>query len=136
MSNQIKEKIVVRSDKAPKALGPYSVGIKAGHFVFASGQAGIDPVTNNLVEGGIEAETRQVLTNLKNVLEAAGTSMEKVVKTSVFLRDMNDFSKMNGIYGEFFKVDPPARTTVQVAALPKGAAVEIDVIALENSNEG
>ena len=136
MSNHSKDKKVVRSDKAPKALGPYSVGIMAGHFVFASGQAGIDPVTNNLVEGGIEAETRQVLTNLKNVLEAVGTSMDKVVKTSVFLRDMNDFSKMNAIYGEFFKVDPPARTTVQVAALPKGAAVEIEVIALKNSDEG
>jgi 2-iminobutanoate/2-iminopropanoate deaminase len=136
MSNHSKDKKVVRSDKAPKALGPYSVGIMAGHFVFASGQAGIDPVTNNLVEGGIEAETRQVLTNLKDVLEAAGTSMDKVVKTSVFLRDMNDFSKMNAIYGEFFKVDPPARTTVQVAALPKGAAVEIEVIALQNSDEG
>ena len=136
MSNHSKDKKVVRSDKAPKALGPYSVGIMADHFVFASGQAGIDPVTNNLVEGGIEAETRQVLTNLKNVLEAAGTSMDKVVKTSVFLRDMNDFSKMNAIYGEFFKVDPPARTTVQVAALPKGAAVEIEVIALKNSDEG
>ena len=136
MSNHIKDKKVVRSDKAPKPIGPYSVGITAGHFVFASGQAGIDPVTNNLVDGGIEAETRQVLTNLKNVLEAAGTSMDKVVKTSVFLRDMNDFSKMNAIYGEFFKVDPPARTTVQVAALPKGAAVEIDVIALQNSDEG
>ncbi|MDR3572948.1 MAG: RidA family protein [Anaerolineaceae bacterium] len=133
MSNHVKDKSVVRTDKAPKALGPYSVGIMAGHFVFASGQAGIDPVTNNLVEGGIEPETRQVLTNLKNVLEAAGTSMDKVVKTSVFLRDMNDFSKMNAIYGEFFKVDPPARTTVQVAALPKGAAVEIEVIALQNS---
>lgn len=135
MSNNIKDKKVVRSDKAPKALGPYSVGIMAGHFVFASGQAGIDPVTNNLVEGGIEAETRQVLTNLRNVLEAAGTSLDKVVKTSVFLRDMNDFSKMNAIYGEFFKIDPPARTTVQVAALPKGAAVEIEVIALQNGDE-
>ena len=135
MSNHSKDKIVVRSDKAPKALGPYSVGIMAGHFVFASGQAGIDPVTNNLVEGGVEAETRQVLTNLKNVLEAAGTSMDKVVKTSVFLRDMNDFSKMNAIYGEFFKVDPPARTTVQVSALPKGAAVEIEVIASQQDNE-
>ena len=136
MSKPINDKKVIRSDKAPKALGPYSVGIEAGHFVFASGQAGIDPVTNNLVEGGIEAETRQVLTNLKNVLEAAGTSMDRVVKTSVFLRDMNDFSKMNAVYGEFFKVDPPARTTVQVAALPKGAAVEIEVIALQKSDEG
>jgi 2-iminobutanoate/2-iminopropanoate deaminase len=136
MSNHAMDKKVVRSDKAPKALGPYSVGIKAGHFVFASGQAGLDPVTNNLVEGGVEAETRQVLTNLKHVLEAAGTSMDKVVKTSVFLIDMNDFSKMNAIYGEFFKADPPARTTVQVAGLPKGAVVEIDVVALQDSHEG
>lgn len=123
------ERTAVRTDKAPKALGPYSVGIQLGNLVFASGQAGIDPATNNLVEGGIEPETRQVLTNLKNVLEAAGTGMDKVVKTTVFLTNIADFARMNAIYGEYFTANFPARSTVQVAALPKGAVVEIECIA-------
>lgn len=122
-----KKEIVVCSD-APKALGPYSVANKAGGFVFAAGQLGLDPQTNELIPGGIEAETRQSLTNLKHVLEAAGSSLEMVVKTSVYLRDMNDFPKMNSVYAEFFKDGFPARTTVQ-ATLPRNGAVEIDVIA-------
>ena len=89
------EKNVVKTEKAPKALGPYSVAIQAGDFVFTSGQIGLDPVTNMVVEGGVEAETRQVLTNVKNVLEASGSNLGLVVKTTVFLRDMNDFAKMN-----------------------------------------
>ena len=123
------EKVVIRTDKAPKAIGPYSVAIRLGNLVFASGQAGLDPQTGNLVPGGIEPETRQTLTNLKHVLEAAGSGMDKALKTTVFLRDMNDFGRMNAIYAEFFPENPPARSTVQVAALPKGAAVEIEVIA-------
>lgn len=123
------EKITIKSDKAPKAIGPYSIGVRANHFVFTSGQLGLDAVTGNLVEGGIEAETRQALINVKTVLEEAGTQLENVVKTTVFLRDINDFAKMNAIYGEFFKGDFPARSAVQVAALPKGGAVEIEVIA-------
>jgi 2-iminobutanoate/2-iminopropanoate deaminase len=125
-----KEKEIVKTDKAPKAIGPYSVATKAGHFVFTAGQIGLDPVSGNIVEGGVEAETRQALTNIKNILEAAGTKLENVLKTTVFLRDMNDFAKMNGVYGEFFTENPPARSAVQVAALPKAAAVEIEVVAL------
>jgi 2-iminobutanoate/2-iminopropanoate deaminase len=120
---------VVTSDKA-KAIGPYSVGIKAGHFVYCSGQLGMDHSTGNLVEGGIEAETHQALLNLSYILQAAGSSLERVVKTTVFLRDINDFARMNAVYGEFFKVDPPARSTFQVAALPRAAAVEIEATAL------
>ncbi len=124
------KKEVVATDKAPKAIGPYSVAIKAGHFVYTAGQLGIDPQTGDLVLGGIEAETRQVLQNIKNVLEAAGSSMDQVVKTTVFLRDMKDFAVMNGIYGTYFTEKPPARSTIQAAALPKGGAVEIEVVAL------
>ncbi len=127
------EKVVITSEKAPKALGPYSVAIKAGGFVFASGQLGLDPQTGNLAVGGVEAETRQALTNLGNVLEAAGSGLELAVKTTVFLRDMNDFARMNAIYGEFFTANYPARSTVQVAALPKNGAVEIEVVALVRS---
>ena len=124
------EKQVIKTEKAPKALGPYSVAIQAGDFVFTSGQIGLDPVTNTVVEGGVEAETRQVLTNIKNVLEASGSNLSLVVKTTVFLRDMNDFAKMNAVYGEFFTENCPARSAVQVAALPKGVAVEIEAVAL------
>jgi 2-iminobutanoate/2-iminopropanoate deaminase len=124
------EKQVVVSEKAPKAIGPYSVAIKNGHFVFTAGQLGLDPVTGNLVEGGIEIETRQVLTNLQAVLEAAGSGLGDVVKTTVFLRDMADFGRMNSIYAEYFKEKPPARSTIQAAALPKGAAVEIEAVAI------
>lgn len=122
-------KTSVRTEKAPKAIGPYSVGVKAGGFIFASGQAGLSPETNELVPGGVEAEARQALTNLKNVFEAAGASMEQVVKTTIFLRDINDFAKVNAVYAEFFSGDYPARSTVQAAALPKAAAVEIEAIA-------
>lgn len=122
-------KKVIVTDKAPKALGPYHVAIQSGKFVFTSGQVGIDPATNAIVEGGIEAETRQVFENLRNVLEAAGSSLDLVVKTTVFLRDMNDFTRMNAVYAEYFTSGYPARSTVQVAALPRNAAVEIEVIA-------
>ncbi len=126
------QKKTVVTDKAPKAIGPYSVAVKAGNFVFCSGQGGLDPATGQVVEGGVEAETRQVLKNLQAVLEAAGSSIQQVVKTTVFLRDMNDFAKMNAVYAEFFKDDFPARTTVQAAALPRNIAVEIEVIALHS----
>jgi len=122
-------KQIVISDKAPKALGPYSVANRIGNLVFTAGQLGLDPQTGELAQGGIEAETRQALTNIRNVLEAAGSSLEQVVKTTVFLRDMNDFTRMNTIYGQFFTENFPARSTVQVAALPKGGAVEIETIA-------
>ncbi len=123
------KKQIINADKAPKAIGPYSVANRIGDLVFCSGSLGLDPNTQNFVPGGIEAETRQALINLKNVLEAAGSSLESVVKTTVFLRDMGDFPKMNAIYGEFFTENFPARSTIQVAALPKGGAVEIEAVA-------
>lgn len=123
-------KKVIKTDKAPKALGPYSVAIRAGNFVFTSGQLGIDPATGDLIPGEIEAETRQSLTNLSHVLAEAGSGLDAAVKTIVFLRDIEDFGKMNAVYAEFFPENPPARSTVQVAALPKNGAVEIEVVAL------
>lgn len=122
-------KQIIVSEKAPKALGPYSVANRFGELIFTAGQLGLDPQTNELAPGGIEAETRQVLTNVKHVLEAAGSSLDHVLKTTVFLRDMADFPKMNAIYAEFFTTNFPARSTVQVAALPKNGAVEIETIA-------
>jgi 2-iminobutanoate/2-iminopropanoate deaminase len=124
------QRAIINTDKAPKAIGPYSVANRIGDLVFTAGQTALDPQTNELVPGGIQAETRQVLTNIKNVLEAAGTSLEQVVKTTVFLRDMNDFAQMNSVYAEFFPQNYPARTTVQVVAVPRGGAVEIEVVAV------
>ena len=114
-------KKIVSTEKAPKAIGPYSQAIRTENLVFTAGQVGLDPATMELVEGGIEAQTRQVLTNLKHVLETADSGLNFVVKTTVFLQDMGDFAKMNAVYAEFFPENPPARSTVQVAALPKGA---------------
>ena len=122
--------MIITTDKAPKAIGPYSAGVKAGQFVYTAGQAGLNPQTGRIVDGGIEVETRQTITNLKHILEAAGSSLGGVVKTTVFLRDMNDFAAMNGVYAEFFTEKPPARSTIQAAALPMGAAVEIEAVAL------
>lgn len=124
------EKKIIRTDNAPKAIGPYSVGVQACHFLYTAGQIGLDPKSGTIVTGGIEMETRQVMNNLKAIVETAGASMNDVIKTTVFLRDMNDFAKMNAIYGEFFATNPPARSTVQVAGLPKGALVEIELIAM------
>ena len=123
-------KKIVQTDKAPKAIGPYSQAIRLEGLVFSAGQIGLDPSTGELVPGGVEAQTRQVLTNLKNVLAAAGSDLNFVVKTTVFLKDMNDFPKMNAVYAEFFPENPPARSTVAVSALPKGALVEIEAVAL------
>ncbi len=123
-------KEVIGSPNAPKALGPYSAGIKTESFVFLSGQTGLDPITNDLAEGGLEGQTRQCLRNLQSVLESNGLGMANIVKTTVFLMDMADFAKMNTIYAEFFKENPPARSTIQVAALPKGGLVEIEAIAV------
>ena len=122
-------KKVITTQKAPKAIGPYSLAIQTGQLVYTSGQIGLDPETGELVSGGIDAETRQVLTNLRNVLEASGSSLGDVIKTTVFLSDMADFAKMNGIYAEFFNQNPPARSTVAVAGLPKGGSIEIEVVA-------
>lgn len=122
-------KQIIATEKAPKAIGPYSQAVQVGNLVFTAGQIGLDPATGELVPGGVEAETRQALTNLKHVLEAAGASLATVVKTTVFLRDINDFAKMNAVYAEFFTEGFPARSAVQAAALPKGAAVEIEAVA-------
>ena len=124
------QKQVIIAENAPAAIGPYSAGVSTGHLVFTAGQLGMDPVTGELVEGGIQAQTRQALTNLRAVLEAAGTGLDQVVKTTVFLKDIGEFGLMNAIYGEFFTADFPARSAFQVGALPKGAAVEIEAVAL------
>jgi 2-iminobutanoate/2-iminopropanoate deaminase len=124
---------VIITDKAPGAIGPYSAGIAIDQLVFSSGQLGIDPTTGDLVSGGIQNETRQALENLKAVLEAGNSALNLVVKTTVFLKDINDFGKMNEIYGKFFDNLPPARSAFQVGALPKGASVEIEAIALKNN---
>jgi 2-iminobutanoate/2-iminopropanoate deaminase len=129
-------KKIISTEKAPKAIGPYSQAIRTEALVFTAGQVGLDPSTMELVEGGIEAQTRQVLTNLKHVLESADSGLNFVVKTIVFLQDMRDFANMNSIYSEFFPENSPARSTVQVAALPKGALVEIECVALINPTRG
>ena len=129
-------KKIVSTEKAPKAIGPYSQAILAEDLIFTAGQIGLDPGTMELVEGGIEAQTRQVLTNLKHVLESADSGLRFVIKTTVFLQDMGDFARMNAVYAEFFPENPPARSTVQVAALPKGALVEIECVARLNPLHG
>lgn len=123
-------KKIVSTDKAPKAIGPYSQAIRTESLAFTAGQIGLDPSTMEIVDGGIEAQTRQALTNLKHILEASGSGLNFVIKSVVFLQDMNDFTAMNGVYREFFPDNPPARSTVQVAALPKGALVEIECVAM------
>jgi len=120
---------VVDTDSAPKAIGPYSQAIKVGNFIFTSGQIAIDPEKNELISAGIQEQTRRVLENLKAVLEAAGSSLENVVKTTVYLSDMYEFSAMNEVYAQFFESTKPARATVEVSRLPKDVKVEIDAIA-------
>lgn len=130
MTNPIKD--IIRTARAPKAIGPYSAGIKTEQLIFTAGQLGIIPETGNIIEGGIESETRQALLNIQHILEDAGSSLDWVVKTTVYLHDMAEFNRIDLIYAEFFTENPPARSTVQVAALPKDAAVEIEAIALVN----
>jgi 2-iminobutanoate/2-iminopropanoate deaminase len=124
------KKKVIATDEAPAAVGPYSQGIRAGNLVFTAGQLGMDPASGELVAGGVEAQARQALTNLQAVLEAAGSSLDQALKVTVFLDDINDFAAVNGVYAEFFTQEPPARSAVQVAALPLGGLVEIEAIAL------
>ena len=119
----------VHTDLAPQAIGPYSQAIGSGSFVFCSGQIPLDPKTMELVEGDIATQTRQVMTNLAHVLDQAGVTLNDVVKTTIFLLTMDDFAAVNEVYGEFFDDPPPARSTIAVAELPKGARVEIDAIA-------
>jgi len=122
-------KQVITTQNAPQAIGPYSQAIKAGQFVFISGQIPIDPKSGEMVAGGIEEQTKQVMANLKAILVAAGLGFENVVKTTIFLTDLNHFAKVNEIYGQYFVSNPPARATVQVAALPKSAMIEIEATA-------
>ena len=120
---------IITSSKAPKVIGPYSLAVRVGQLVYTAGQLGLDPQSDELVEG-IEAQTRQALQNQAYVLEAAGTSLRNVVKTTVFLKDLGDFATMNAIFAEFFPQDPPVRSTIQAAALPKGSLVEIECVAV------
>ena len=131
--SKLHEKQTVHTDGAPRAIGPYSQAVQTADMIFTAGQIGLQPPSGELVAGGIEAETRQVLTNLKSVLEASDSGLQQVLKTTVFLQDMNDFAKMNLVYAEFFPQDPPARSTVAVAALPRGARVEIECVALRGA---
>ena len=121
---------VISTNDAPQAIGPYSQAIKANGFVFASGQIAIDPATQQLIGGDVAVQTDRVLKNVSSILKAAGTGLEKVVRSTVFLKNMSDFAAMNQVYGRYFSTAPPARSTVEAARLPKDVLVEIDVIAL------
>jgi len=127
---------VIISDKVPAAIGPYSIAVQSGDLLFISGSLGVDPSSGDLVSGGIEQETRQSLRNLSTVLQEGGSSLEMVLKTTVFMKDLGEFSAMNAIYAEYFPSKPPARSTVQVARLPIDAAVEIEAIALITASAG
>lgn len=120
---------IVTTDRGPKPIGPYSQGVKANGFLYLSGQVALDPKTNEMLTGDIRQQTERALENIKGILEAAGSNLHHVVKTTVFLKDMNEFPQMNEVYGRYFTTAPPARSTVQVARLPKDALVEIEVIA-------
>ena len=122
-------KQIVSTDRAPKAIGPYSQAVISGGFVFVSGQVPFDPATGQMVNGDIGAQTARVLENLKAVIEAAGSSLDRVVKTTVFLKDMGEFARMNEVFGTYFTVNPPARATVEAARLPRDVRIEIDCIA-------
>ena len=124
-------KTIISTPKAPAAIGPYSQAVLVNGMLFTSGVIPIDPETNTLVQGDVEAQARQAIGNLKNLIEASGSSMEKVVKTTVFIKDMNDFGKINDIYKEFFTSDFPARSCVEVARLPKDVLIEIEAIGLK-----
>jgi 2-iminobutanoate/2-iminopropanoate deaminase len=123
-------KVCLSSNNGPKAVGPYSLAVRGGEFVFCSGMIGIDPASGEMVSGGIKEQTRQALANLRTILKDNGLGMEAVVKTTCFLTDMGKFGEFNEIYAEFFGQSPPARSTVEVAALPKGALVEVEAVAV------
>ena len=127
-------KEIIATDKAPKAIGPYSQAVRANGFIFLSGQIPLDPGTGQLIEGDVVAQTERVLQNIDAVLKASGSGLEYVVKTTVFLKDMADFTRMNQVYALFFSSNPPARSTVEAARLPRDVLVEIDVIALDSSS--
>lgn len=124
------ERKVISTDKAPKAIGPYSQGVMVGEFLFLSGQLPMDPSTGEMVGGDIEGQTRRVLDNMRGILESQGLSLESLIKTTIFLTDMRNFSKVNEVYGSYFSDNAPARSTVEVSGLPRGATIEIEAIAL------
>ncbi|HET7036834.1 MAG TPA: Rid family detoxifying hydrolase [Thermomicrobiaceae bacterium] len=130
MAQETRQLEVIQTDKAAAPIGPYSQAVRAGDFIFVAGEKGIDPKTNQMVTGGIAAETRQTLENIKNILESAGSGMNRVVATTVYLVNIGDFNAMNAVYAEYFTSNPPGRTTVGVQALPANAQVEITVTAL------
>ncbi|HTA52324.1 MAG TPA: RidA family protein [Candidatus Acidoferrum sp.] len=121
-------KEIISTDKAPKAIGPYSQAVKAGGFIFTAGQIAFDPATSQIVGGGVAQQTARVMENLKAILEAAGSSLDRAVRATVYLKDMNDFAEMNTVYGRYFAQSPPARSTVEAARLPRDVRVEIDLI--------
>ena len=121
-------KEIISTDKAPKAIGPYSQAIRAGGFLFTAGQIALDPATGQIVEGDVARQTTRVMENLKAIVEAAGSSLDRAVKATVYLKDMNDFAAMNEVYGKYFASNPPARSTVEAARLPRDVRVEIDLI--------
>jgi 2-iminobutanoate/2-iminopropanoate deaminase len=123
---------IIKSDKVPQPIAPYSLGVKACHFIFVSGQLGLVPQSGSMISGGIKEQTRQALGNIKNILESAQSGLRNIVKTTVFLMDLKDFATFNDVYAEFFNQDPPARSAIQVAGLPKDGLVEIEVIATVN----
>lgn len=123
------EKTIVHTDKAPAAVGPYSQAVRVGQMIYTAGQVPLDPATGKVVTGDIGAQAEQALRNVQAVLEAAGAGLEHVIKTTVFLQDMNEFGEMNETYGRFFSQNPPARTTIEVAALPLGVRIEIEAVA-------
>ncbi len=135
MNHDCTKKETIVCEQAPKPVGPYSAAVATGCLVFVSGQLGIDPATGSIVEGGVEAEARQVLKNVKTLLEAAGSGMEHVVKATVFLTDIQDFAKVNAIYAEFFTANYPARSAFEVGALPKGGLVEVEAIAVRPAKD-
>ena len=124
------EREVIVSDRAPAAIGPYSQAIKAGGLVFVSGQIPLDPETGQVIEGGIATQAEQVLTSIRAILDASGSGLERIVKTTMFLTDLGSFSEVNEVYARFFPLAPPARAAVQVAALPRGVGIEIEAVAL------
>jgi 2-iminobutanoate/2-iminopropanoate deaminase len=129
-------KKIVSTDRAPKAIGPYSQAVVANGFVFVSGQVPLDPVTGQIVAGGIAEQTARVFENIRNVLEAAGSSLDQAVKTTVYLKDMGDFAPMNEVYARYFPANPPARATVEAARLPRDVRIEIDCIATAGDGSG
>jgi len=129
-------KKIISTSEAPGAIGPYSQAVRSGSFVFCSGQIALDPKSGQIVAGDVAVQTRRVLDNIAAILKAEGLSFDHVVKTTIFLTNLGDFQTVNEIYGSYFKADPPARSTVQVAALPKNVSVEIEAVAVADSNTG